>query len=329
VSSSHRALLVAIAVTALSGCEQWKAPGRIHVLEGRVDELSAAVSAMKGEPVGAGGSRKAPTPDGHGPAAEHADAATGSPPAAAEHAPAGAALPATPAPEHAAAPAAAHAKPHWGYNGAQGPAAWGALSPEWAACEAGKAQSPIDIEPKAGQASPITFNYRPTPATLVDNGHTLQVNVAPGSTIVIDGNSFQLVQFHVHTPSEHTIAGEHYPMELHLVHRDGAGKLAVVGIMYDAGAESKALEPVWSKWPKRTGVEDKLRKPFDPNRLLPETRTAYRYNGSLTTPPCSEGVTWNVLRRTMTDSKSHLDLLRLHYPNNARPVLPRGDRQIL
>src|SRR5262249_22013849 len=147
--------------------------------------------------------------------------------------------------------------PHWGYDDKAGPTRWASLDPAWKGCASGKTQSPIDIEPKPGSASPITFRYKPTAATIIDNGHTLQVNLAPGNTIEIEGKSYALLQFHFHAPSEHTIAGEHYPLEVHLVHRDADGKLAVVGVLYDAGADSKALANVWSRWPRKKEVEDK------------------------------------------------------------------------
>ncbi|TMQ03700.1 MAG: carbonic anhydrase family protein [Deltaproteobacteria bacterium] len=217
---------------------------------------------------------------------------------------------------------------HWSYDGKTGAPTWGTLDPAWATCLKGKAQSPIDIEPRAGTARPIVFHYQLTPATIVDNGHTLQVNLGPGSSIEVDGRSYQLVQFHVHTPSEHTIAGERYPLELHLVHQSADGKLAVIGVLYDAGAESRALGALWSKWPRKVGAEDKLRKPFDPSELLPETRTVFRYPGSLTTPPCTEGVIWNVMRRAMSDSKAHLEELARHHPHNARETQALGDRKV-
>jgi carbonic anhydrase len=322
-------LLPILVLAAASGCEQWNAPKKIHELEGRVNELSAQVSALKG---GTPVDEKGHAPSDHSAPADAKDSASAAPAASTDHAP--------PAPSGDDKAAAAHGSPaappahkgtppHWSYVGADGPAAWGKLWPEWASCGEGKAQSPIDIEPKAGRASPIEFNYRPTAATIVDNGHTLQVNLAAGSSIAIDGHAYQLLQFHVHTPSEHSIAGERFPMELHLVHKDDAGKLAVVGVFFDVGAASQALDPVWSKWPRKVGVEGKLPKPIDPAALLPGTRTLYRYDGSLTTPPCTEGVVWNVLRRPMTDSKSNLDILRLRYPSNARPVLPRGTREVL
>jgi carbonic anhydrase len=205
---------------------------------------------------------------------------------------------------------------------------WGTLDPAWHSCLDGKAQSPIDIEPRAGKSAPIVFHYAPTAATVVDNGHTLEVRLAPGSTIEIGKAVYQLVQFHFHTPSEHTVAGERFPLELHLVHQDAAGKLAVISVLYDAGAESRPLSAVWSKWPRKVGGEDKLNKPFDPSELLPETRTVFRYPGSLTTPPCSEGVAWNVMRRAMTDSKAHLEAFTKHYPHNAREQQALNDRKI-
>lgn len=225
-------------------------------------------------------------------------------------------------------PPTSQGAPHWSYDGKNGPPTWGTLDPKWRACMVGKAQSPIDIEPRAGNASPIIFHYRPAPVTVRDNGHTLEVTPAPGNSIEIDGDSYRLVQFHFHMPSEHTIAGEHYPLELHLVHQDDDGKLAVVAVMYDAGAESRALGALWSRWPRSQDADDHGKKPFDPSELLPETRTVYRYTGSLTTPPCSEGVLWNVMRRAMTDSKAHLDGFARHYPHNAREVQPRNDRRI-
>lgn len=217
---------------------------------------------------------------------------------------------------------------HWAYDGKTGPPTWGTLDPAWSACLTGTAQSPIDIEPKASSATPIVFHYKPTAATIVDEGHTLQVNLAPGSSIEIDDVAYDLVQFHFHTPSEHTIAGEHYPLEVQLIHRDGAGKLAVISVLYDVGAESKVLAGLWSAWPPKVGVEDKLKKPFDPSALLPETRTVFRYTGSLTAPPCTEGVIWNVMRRTLSDARPHLDMFGLHYKANARDVQPLGGRKI-
>jgi len=339
-----------------AGCEQLKSPQRLKELEGKVDELTAQVAELKG---GSGASKPKSKAKPKGKADEHEGSGSSTEPAetgesAAAGKPGQEAAEGHPAHEGSAQPAAdpeganqdeavARLKalaakkpeparklepPHWGYDGKAGPPMWGTLDPAWATCQTGTAQSPIDIEPKAGSASPITFRYTPTAATIIDNGHTLQVNLAPGSLIEIDGQPYALKQFHFHAPSEHTIAGEHYPLEVHLVHQDAAGKLAVVGVLYDAGADSKPLAAIWSKWPRKVGVEDKLRKPFDPAQLLPATRTVFRYTGSLTTPPCTEGVVWNVMRRTLSDGKPNLDAFGRHYPHNARDVQAQNERKI-
>jgi carbonic anhydrase len=219
-------------------------------------------------------------------------------------------------------------EPQWAYDGKNGPPTWGALDPAWHTCTDGKAQSPVDIEPHAGSASPIVFHYKPTIGTVIDNGHALQVNLVAGSSIEIGDKVYDLVQFHFHTPSEHTIAGERYPLEVHLVHRGSGGKLAVIGVLYDAGPESKPLAGLLAKWPRDVGIPEKLSRPFDPSVLLPDTRTVFRYTGSLTTPPCTEGVLWNVMRRTMTDGKEQVDVFGRHYPHNVRDAQPLNERKI-
>ncbi|HMG24658.1 MAG TPA: carbonic anhydrase family protein [Kofleriaceae bacterium] len=368
--------LIIVAVLA-AGCEQWKAPQRLHELEDKVDKLSSEVATLKagsgsaepGEHAGsaepgdhAGSGSAEPGEDAAEPAAGSGSAEPaghGAEPVADAAPPNDAGLtdggddkadralaelhdliakstqrgakPGQPPPSDspgAAKPEGPAAPPQWSYEGRTGSPMWGTLDPAWHSCLDGKAQSPIDIEPRAGKATPIVFHYAPTAATVIDNGHTLEVRLAPGSTIEIGKAVYQLVQFHFHTPSEHTVAGERYPLELHLVHQDAAGVLAVIGVLYDAGAESRPLSAVWSKWPRKVGGEDKLKKPFDPSELLPETRTVFRYPGSLTTPPCSEGVVWNVMRRAMTDSKAHLEAFTKHYPHNAREQQALNDRKI-
>lgn len=346
--------LAAIATPLGSGCEQWKAPERLRELEGRVNDLSAAVSALTGKPVGAkpgaaeegagsgedsehgSGDAKRKRPDreerdehrdrDRDRKAPPKDRPRGAHDAAEDHD--GRGPRAESARDEPARAPARKRDAHWSYAGATGPEAWASLDPDWASCD-GRAQSPIDIEPRASKASAIEFHYQPTAATVVDTGHTLQVSLAPGSRIEIDGEPYDLAQLHVHTPSEHSIAGERYAMELHLVHKNGAGRLAVVGVMFDQGAEAKALEPIWSRWPAQPKLEQKLKQPFDPTALLPEVRTAYQYEGSLTTPPCTEGVSWNVLRRTLTLSRAQLDTLQRRYRDNARPVMPLGERAVL
>lgn len=228
----------------------------------------------------------------------------------------------------AGAGSAPPAVPQWSYDGKTGPPVWGEIEPAWRACSAGKAQSPIDIEPRAGAASPIAFHYRPTPATVFDDGHLLQVRLDPGSTIELDGRVYQLLRLDFHMPSEHSIAGEHYPLEVQLLHQDNDGRLAMIAVLYDQGAESKVLAGLWARWPRKPATEDRSRKPFDPAGILPQTRTVFRYTGSLTTPPCTEGVVWSVMRRAMSDSKAHLDEYAKHYPKTAREPQPLGDRKV-
>jgi carbonic anhydrase len=176
----------------------------------------------------------------------------------------------------------------WSYDGTYGPPTWGRSIRRGARARRQGAVA-IDIEPRAGTASPITFHYKPTAATLLDEGHMLQVQLAPGSTIEIDGRAYPLLQVHFQAPGEHTIAGERYPLELDLLHQDGDGRIAVISVLYDAGAESKLLAEAWARWPRKVGGEDKLRKPFDPSGLLQDTRMVFRHTGSMTTPPCTEG----------------------------------------
>jgi carbonic anhydrase len=233
-----------------------------------------------------------------------------------------------PAPD--APPPAAHGPgAHWAYTGAEGPSHWGELDEQYATCGEGHEQSPIDILPKRrdDEDESVFFIYKPTAAKVTDTGHTLQVDLQPGSYAIIDGARYDLVQLHVHTPSEHTIAGEPYAMEVHLVHQSKAGKLAVVGVLFADGAPSAALAPVWKQLPKAGGASA-LKKPFDPAALLPADSGMYRYAGSLTTPPCSEGVKWIVLRRTATDAAARIGGFQARFGANARPTQSLGEREL-
>lgn len=234
---------------------------------------------------------------------------------------------AEPAAAPAAEPAKAPASVHWSYGGDDGPSAWSKLDPSFAACAKGDHQSPIDILPKHSEAPEVIFVYRPSAATVVDDGHTLEVDLAPGSFIVVDGTRYELIQFHVHTPSEHTIAGDSFPMELDLVHRSKAGRVVVVAVLFTEGEASTALAAVWKAAPKAKGAA-KLKRPFDPGLLLPKDQAAYRYDGSLTEPPCTEGVIWEVLRRPRTEDEQTIAGLRKHFGANARPVQELGDRAL-
>ena len=216
--------------------------------------------------------------------------------------------------------------PHWSYGGPEGPAAWGKLDREFAACGKGKAQSPVDITPRKTD-SELIMAYTASRGEVWDTGHALQVDLASAGFIVLDDVRYDLVQFHVHTPSEHTLAGEQFPMEVHLVHKSKTGKLAVIGVFYDVGGDGGVLGPVVKGGLPKAGQRRALKK-FDPLALLPESTTSYRYDGSLTTPPCTEGVKWIVMKRSMSASKDTVGAINTRFGDNARPVQPLGDRRI-
>jgi carbonic anhydrase len=223
---------------------------------------------------------------------------------------------------------AAHAV-HWSYDGPGGPLQWGALKPEYANCAKGQRQSPIDLRDAIRvDLEPIAFQYRPGAFRVLDNGHTVQVNVAPGNTIEARGRRFELVQFHFHRPSEETVDGRRYDMSLHLVHRDAAGKLAVVGVLLDAGAPQPAVQQVWNNLPLERGEEVPARQPLDPAALLPESRGYFATMGSLTTPPCDEGVLWMVMQQPVQVSPEQIAIFSRLYPMNARPLQPGSGRLI-
>ncbi len=230
----------------------------------------------------------------------------------------------------AAAPAA-HAGPaHWSYQGAAGPQTWGGLKSEFSLCSNGQRQSPIDI--RGGLAvdlDPVKFNYQPTPFGVIDNGHTVQANMGLGNSIEIGGKRFDLVQFHFHRPSEERIDGRQFEMSVHLVHKDDMGRLAVVAVLMDKGTPQAALQKVWNNLPLEKGEESAARVALDLNELLPADRRYYTYMGSLTTPPCSEGVHWVVMRQPMGMSAEQIELFARIYAMNARPVQQASGRRIL
>lgn len=220
---------------------------------------------------------------------------------------------------------------HWGYEGADGPDHWAALSPEYRACRAGTEQTPIDLA--AGipaQTGRIGFAYHPQPLQVVNNGHTIQVNVAPGSLMVIGETGYELLQFHFHHPAEHLLAGKAAAMECHFVHRSPAGALAVAGVFLEPGRVNAALVPIWKAMPAAAGpVQAVAGVTVDPAALLPRDRTYFRYMGSLTTPPCSEGVLWTVFRDPVALSPEQVRAFATLFPMNARPAQPLGRRFLL
>jgi carbonic anhydrase len=222
-------------------------------------------------------------------------------------------------------------QPIWGYDGNVNPIKWSKLSPEFTKCELGVQQSPIDIQDAVkGPSSPIAFNYNPSPLVLVNNGRTIQVNYAPDSSMTVSGDKYDLLQFHFHTPSEHRINGKASAMELHLVHRNQAGKLAVVGVMINQGKEDPLISKVWQAIPPVGQTNTVKSTTINAANLLPEPdhRSYYSYAGSLTTPPCSEGVKWHVLTTAISLSQKQIDQFRSLYQVDARPLQPIGNRKI-
>jgi carbonic anhydrase len=230
----------------------------------------------------------------------------------------------------AATAALAAEGPHWTYKGHGGPAEWGSIEADFATCKLGKLQSPIDIRgAKAAKLSPIMFNYKPSTLNMIDNGHTIQVNYAPGSSIVVGGMRYDLVQFHFHHPSEEKIDGKAHAMVAHLVHKNAEGKLAVVAVLLDPGGASDLIDTLWKNIPKEKGKESTVADTsIDVSKLLPGDRDYYTFQGSLTTPPCSEGVTWFVLKSPVKISGAEVAQFARIYPLNARPVQPLNGRSI-
>ena len=225
----------------------------------------------------------------------------------------------------------AHATHHWGYEGAYGPEHWGDLEEKFFICKEGKNQSPVDITgARAVEKKHIGFRYFIGGDDVVYNGHAVQVNYRPGSTVSIDGHIFELKQFHFHTPSENTIDGKHFPMEAHFVHADKNGNLAVLALMFEEGANNPELDKILQVLSKKEGEDRKLLHPANASALMPMDVDYYRYNGSLTTPPCSEGVVWIVFKKTVTASPAQIRAIRdeIGHPNN-RPVQPINARVIL
>ncbi len=218
---------------------------------------------------------------------------------------------------------------HWAYEGEGGPERWGELKPEYRLCASGKRQSPIDIRDGIRvDLEKIQFDYQPSGFAVLDNGHTIQVNIAPGNSLQVMGRRYELLQFHFHRPSEERINGRQFDMVAHLVHKDADGRLAVVAVLLERGRDQPLVQTVWNNLPLEKGEPLPAPGQMDLNQLLPEDRGYYTYMGSLTTPPCSEGVLWMVMRQPVQLSANQLNIFGRLYPMNARPVQPGSGRLI-
>jgi carbonic anhydrase len=219
----------------------------------------------------------------------------------------------------------------WAYAGPGAPEQWGKLKPEYEACAKGERQSPIDIKDGARlDLPPIVFDYQPAALRIVDNGHTVQVNYAEGSAITLGGERYELKQLHFHKPAEERIDGRTFDMSAHLVHRSASGRLAVVAVLFEAREQSNAfLRGLWPHLPLEQGREISNKEVMvDVNALLPEARTYFTYIGSLTTPPCTEGVQWVVLKTPVEVSPDQVAVFGKLYSMNARPLQPARGRLI-
>jgi len=224
-----------------------------------------------------------------------------------------------------------HPEHSWDYGDANGPTHWGDLKPEFAPCKTGHHQSPIDIrDPRKADLPPLRFDYKPSPLRIIDNGHTVMVNYAPGSFLYVGGKQYELKQFHFHRPSEEKIDGKGFEMTVHLVHADREGKLAVVAILLQQGDDNPLVRELWKDLPKEKEKEEILSNiQIDISRLLPSDHGYYTFSGSLTTPPCSEDVTWFVLKHPTTVSAAEIEQFSRLYRNDARPTQPLYDRLVL
>ena len=221
---------------------------------------------------------------------------------------------------------------HWSYGGATGPAKWGSLEKSFTQCKLGQNQSPIDIpdaSARKGDLPSLLFAYKPSPLKIIDNGHSIQVNYAPGSFLNWEGKRYELVQFHFHKPGEEKIDGKGHDMDAHLVHQGPNGKLIVLAVQLDAGKENRLIKALWDNLPKEKGKENVVETvKINALELLPDNKGYYLYAGSLTTPPCSEEVTWFVLKAPVQVSADQIARFAKLYPMNARPVQPVNDRDI-
>ena len=222
------------------------------------------------------------------------------------------------------APNAHGGEVHWEYEGEHGPERWGQLKPEFNACAIGKRQTPIHIqsvESVPGPVEPIEFHYGASGGSVVNNGHTIQVDPMGHNWIKVRGSIYKLAQFHFHHPAEEKINYKGFAMVAHLVHKNEAGQLAVVAVLLDVGADNPFLHKVWTHMPldanDRVGLPDEL---INLNELLPQDRRYYQFMGSLTTPPCTEGVLWMVLKQPVSVGPEQLKLFTKLFPMNARPV---------
>lgn len=232
-----------------------------------------------------------------------------------------------------ATPGANHPAVHWTYEGAEGPEHWGDLDPAWAVCKTGQGQTPIDLTkgaPSDISLGQLVFKYQPIPLEIVNNGHTIQVEVKSDASLSAVGTKWKLVQFHAHASSEHTVDKKSFAFEIHFVHKNDKGNLAVVGVLFDVGKENVALAPYFDHAPKEKGAAKLIEgKSLDLGKIFGPKAAYYHYQGSLTTPPCTEGVEWFVLQEVQQISAAQLaKFTETEHGPTHRPVQALGKRDL-
>ncbi len=224
----------------------------------------------------------------------------------------------------------AHAQ-HWGYDGHEGPQHWQELDPDWAVCSAGQQQSPINLTHAiaAQPGAPLIDWVEETAGVVVDNGHTVQVSVENAGGVTLGDIEYTLLQFHFHAASEHTINGRQSPVEVHFVHQSAAGDLAVIGVMIERGDALPTLDSIWAATPADSEASPGIAARVHLHDFLPAGRDAFHYQGSLTTPPCSEIVSWTVFTAPVTATPQQIETFETRHPGSFRPVQPLHRRYVL
>ncbi|MBP1206714.1 carbonic anhydrase [Duganella sp. 1411] len=217
----------------------------------------------------------------------------------------------------------------WSYEGETGPANWGKINPAWAKCGSGNRQSPIDIrDGMKVELEQISFDYHPSTFNVTDNGHTVQVMVGGGNFLTVQNRMYELIQFHFHRPSEERINGKGYEMVVHLVHKDGEGRIAMLALLLERGKPQPVIQTVWNNLPLEKLETLAPSVVLDPMELLPARRDYFTFMGSMTTPPCQEGVLWLVMKEPVQASPAQMALFSRLYPLNSRPIQPSSGRII-
>ena len=226
--------------------------------------------------------------------------------------------------------ATGHGATHWGYSGNEGPSHWGDLNNNYSTCKTGQRQSPIDIRSTGSEkGEPIGIDFKNSPLKTLNNGHTIQVNHAANSYSMMPNGNYKLLQFHFHSPSENTLNGRQYDMEIHFVHKNAQGQLAVVGVFVEEGHSNPDIETLWNNLPSSVNHENVVNSiSFNPAELLPKDGTYYYFQGSLTTPPCSENVQWHVMKTPLQASRAQIDKFVSIIGHNNRPVQASNHRTI-